>query len=394
MKKSLMSNIKHFVDSNVRQRIDRASNNNCEFFGEDILLVEKHFEDIRHVCSKAGKTISALLQSTNPASGVYSVQNVQASINNLSSLTTSSTTTATSNANNQTPILQATSCATSNLRNETLLSNNSQHQQNSTLKSKPNTSLIGGHDASVICNSNSASGSNFQQQQQQKQQNPQIIDSQDSTGSDIRKHKKLPIVGFLKFLVKSCQKLKTDSLLYTTLLHCSQLQTQLTKLYLSYEQTVETQCLRPIQQILEIDAPNVIKLRKLFIKSHNDLESVKAKYNGASQKQQQQQQLQTGHFTSTSYTVSQSVQQANINKLDQLKKELDDAIARFEQARVSFFFTCFCLQSIQWPNKYITSPPTTIIIFIQTHPTLNCTIIRACESEQSERIILLLEDAN
>lgn len=331
MKKSLMSNIKHFVDSNVRQRIDRASNNNCEFFGEDILLVEKHFEDIRHVCNKAGKTISALLQSTNPASSVYSVQNVQTSINNLSSLTT--------NVNSQNQIHQATtSCSANNSRNETPLSYNSQNQLNSASNSKPNTSSIGGHELSVISNSNiSANSSNFQQQ---KQQNSSIIDSQGPTSSDIRKHKKLPIVGFLKFLVKSCHKLKTDSLLHTTLLHCSQLQTQLTKLYLSYEQTVETQCLRPIQQILEVEAPNVIKLRKLFIKSHNDLESVKAKYNGASQKQQQQ--LQTGHFTSNSYTVSLSVQHANINKLDQLKKELDDAITRFEQARVSLFFTCYC----------------------------------------------------
>lgn len=317
MKKSLMSNIKHFVDSNVRQRIDRASNNNNEFIGEDIILIEKHFEDIRHVCSKAGKTISALLQSTNSASNIYSVQNVQASINNLSNL-------ANVNHHQQNLILSpstaTTSCAANTfIRNETLISHSS-NQSTLTKSNKPNSQA--GQD--VIKN-----GANFHQ-------NP-LIDSNDSTSSDIRKHKKLPVVGFLKFLVKSCQKLKSDSLLHTTLLHCSQLQTQLTKLYLSYEQTVEIQCLRPIQQILEIDAPNVIKLRKLFIKSHNDLESVKAKYNGASQKQQQQQ-LQTGHLTSTSYTISQSAQQqANINKLDQLKKELDDAITRFEQARVSYF---------------------------------------------------------
>lgn len=336
MKKSLMSNIIHFVDSNVRQRIDRASNNNNnEFIGEDIILIEKHFEDIRHVCSKAGKTISALLQSTNPASNIYSVQNVQASINNLSNLANVN-----HHLHHQNPILSPTTATTScaantNIRNETSISHSS-NQSTLTKSNKPNSQI--GQD--VIKNS-----ANFQQ-------NP-LIDSNDSTSSDIRKHKKLPVVGFLKFLVKSCQKLKPDSLLHTTLLHCSQLQTQLTKLYLSYEQTVEAQCLRPIQQILEIDAPNVIKLRKLFIKSHNDLESVKAKYNGASQKQQQQQ-LQTGHLTSTSYTISQSAQQqANINKLDQLKKELDDAITRFEQARVSYFFSFIVAFNAQLLNKYI-----------------------------------------
>lgn len=360
MKKSFMNNIKNFVDSNVRQRIDKAANNNCEFFGDDLLLVEKQFEDIRHVCAETGKRISALLQSassTTPLS-VYSVQNVQASLNNLSNLT---------NVSSPPPPTSSTTIS----GHETLLSN----QNQAPLSNRSKSNVLSETTSLAVKNS----GNHHALQQQRSKQ----TDTEDSTTGDIRKYKKLPIVGFLKFLVKSGHKLKRDSLLSTTLTHCSQLQTQLTKLYLSYEHTIEIQCLRPIQQILDVDVPNVIKLRKLFIKSHNDLESVRAKYNGASQKQQQQQ-LHLGHSTSTSYTISQNAQQANINKLDQLKKELDDAITRFEQARVSCLL--LYLQLLLPSNNNITFPPTTCF-FLLDQTYLKCTVIRACESEQNERII-------
>lgn len=325
MKKSFMNNIKHFVDSNVRQRIDRAANNNSEFFDGQLLLVERQFEDIRHVCMEAEKRISAMLQSLNSSAplGAYT-QNVQASLNNLSSLNVIA-----SNASTA----ASTSSGLPNFGNPPPSPADMIHHSKSSALPQPNEILsTSATMASAQTGANSIGN--------QLLSHGGVNDATEKLRDEIRRHKKLPIVGYLKFLVKSCYKLKPDSLLFTTLTHCSQLQTQLTKLYLSYERTIEAQCLKPIQQILEIDAPNVIKLRKLFIKSHNDLESVKAKYNGACQKQQQQQQqLQSSHFTSTSYTIAQSsAHQANINKLDQLKKELDDAVTRFEQARVSSRF--------------------------------------------------------
>jgi len=317
MKKSFMNNIKHFVDSNVRQRIDRVANNNNEFFGDDLLLVERQFEDLRYVLVQAEKRISALLQSINTSTlGTYT-HNVQASLN-----------------------LSGTLVGPAQIPNSA--ANSTQQQYNEPTQptsTQPNSS--GSMFKSTIQSAYQPSSelsihSNIKQQPAQANCKTMVSDSNaDSLRNDMRMHKKLPIVGFLKFLVKSCVKLKADSILAKTLTHCSQLQTQLTKLYLSYEQTVELQCLKPIQQILEHDVPNVIKLRKLFIKSHNDLESTRAKYNGANQKQQHQQ-LQAGHFTSSSYTVTQtSAQQAHVNKLDHLRKELDDAVTRSEQAKVS-----------------------------------------------------------
>lgn len=332
MKKSFMNNIKNFVDSNVRQRIDRAANNNSEFFDDQLLLVERQFEDIRHVCMEAEKRISAMLQSLNSSAplGAYT-HNVQASLNNLSSLNVMASTAST---------IATANTSSSGLPNSSNLppspadmiyyskSSNTPHS-NELLSTLATTTAISMTTTTTQANFNSTSN-------HQSSSGSAVNDATEELRDDIRRHKKLPIVGYLKFLVKSCYKLKPDSLLFTTLTHCSQLQTQLTKLYLAYERTIEAQCLKPIQQILEIDVPNVIKLRKLFIKSHNDLDSVKAKYNGACQKQHQQQ---SGHFTSTSYTITQSsAHQANINKLDQLRKELDDAVTRFEQARVSSYF--------------------------------------------------------
>lgn len=299
MKKLFMNNIINFVDSNVRQRIDRVSNNNNDFFDDDLLIVERQFEDLKQFCIEAEKRISSLLQSIGSQAPSIA--------NNLTNLTNSGS------SHEQQHARQPS--VSPNLETPVAISPPSSiSPSNVTVPTKIGSSNIAG------LNNPLSTGT-----------------SADLTKDDIKRYKRLPVVAFLKFLVKSTRKLKPDSLLASTLTHSSQLQQQLTKIYMAHEQTIELQCLKPIQHILEVDAPNVIKLRKLFIKSHNDLESLKVKYNGACLKQQQQQQLQAGHFTSTSYTLSQassSNQQANILKLDQLRKELDEAESKFEQAKV------------------------------------------------------------
>lgn len=326
-------NIKNFVDSNVRHRIDKTANSS-DPITDDLVIVERQFEDLRQLCVEAEKRISTMLQSIDSSTlGAYT-QNVQASLSNLSQLT-------------------VTSPVQSSLVDQQNLIKN--------YANSPGLNTVRIDSTSNSCNQLQADGGQ----------------SAGSAEFDIKKHqRKLPIVGFLKFLAKSCHKLRQDSLLATTLTHCSHLQAQLTKLYMSHERTIEAQCLKPIQQVLETDVPNVIRLRKSFIKAHNDLESLKARYNGASQKQQQHQL--TAHYTSASYTITQSsTLQSNINKLDLLKKELDDAETRFEQAKVS-------TQS----HPLIPCHASIFRFFFE-----QCTVIRACECEQGDRIIPVLEDA-
>lgn len=358
----------NFVDSNVRQRIDRVAHNNNEFFSDDLLILERHFEDIRQVCIEAEKRISATLQSiqSTPSLGAYT-QNVQVGLNNLSHniahVAAGSSSSSATQHQPQVPPLQPTTTGAGgglgggNLKSQQQATNataNSKSSNNlvtakaefSSSKPKPYTTYSeqATRASQSSRSTNHDDGSNINNGSHLVSNSPtDIIDPTQQLTNDIlhNRHKKLPIVGLLKFLAKSCHKLKPDSLLATTVTHCSQLQLQLTRLYLAYEQTIELQCLRPVQHMLELDIPNVVKLRKLFIKSHNDLESLKAKYNGASQKQQQllqQQQQQQQQQNANSYTIAQtSAQQSNINKLDLLKKELDDGVTRFEQARVSSF---------------------------------------------------------
>lgn len=345
MKKSFMNNIKNFVDSNVRQRIDRVAHHYSEPLTDDLLSVERHFEDIRQLCVDADKKISALLQSiqitSNPSHLSAYTQNVQAGLNNLShniSLQAANiATSAGNNSNIPTPTNSNNKSSESIIKNPQQLAisvdpkspptcNNAQQYRSSESLDNVNNTLTNSHDSI-------ASQPNWETNCQPTEH----------LSDDIQqRYRKLPVVGFYKFLVKSSQKLKQGSLLGTTLSQCSQLQIQLTNLYLTYERLIETQCLKPIQYMLETDIPNVIKLRKIFIKSHNDYEFLKTKFNGASLKQQQN--VQPGHFTNTSYLISQNnIQQSVANKLEQLKQELDEAVIRFEQARVS--------QTLFWCNS-------------------------------------------
>ena len=314
-----MTNIKHFVDSNVRHRIDKVAHNNNEFFSNDLLLLERHFEDLRQICVDAEKRISSMLQSlqASPSISTYT-QSVQTGLNNWSQTITQPSATGT-----------APTCTTQNSCNISTANN---EEFNSTKSSSSHSVQYRTTEQSESSNSDVLH--NLPRMTSSSSSHTELNNNQEQIINDIQqKHRKLPVVGFLKFLLKSRHKLKSDSLLGSSLGQCSNLQTQLTKLLLSHEQTVCANCLKPIQHILEIEIPNVVKLRKLFVKSHNDQESLRAKYNVANQKQQQLQGVQS---TSTSYTIAQnSANIANTNKLEQLKKELDDAIARFEQAKVS-----------------------------------------------------------
>lgn len=348
MKKSFMNNIKNFVDSNVRQRIDRVAHHNNETQSDDLLLAERHFDDLRQVCVDAEKKISAMLQSiqstSNPSHlGAYT-QNVQAGLNNLShNIGLQAVNIATSTSSNNSATIATATC------NSAKIPENHMRSQFSPSAGEPTKLSVQNNvtDAQQYNSSDSLStvgntcGGNRPASSQ-----PSIdlnCHPHEELSNDVQqRHKKLPVVGFYKFLVKSSQLLKQDSLLSATLSQCSQIQIQLTNLYLSHEQFIEVQCLKPIQCMLETDIPNVVKLRKAYLKAHNDYEFLKTKYNGACLKQQQQQQnVQTGHFTSnTSYLISQnSVQQPNTNKLDQLKIELDEAITRSEQSKVSCLTT-------------------------------------------------------
>lgn len=346
MKKSFMNNLKNFVDSNVRHRIDKVTNNsgnntNSDLSNDNLTLVERHFDDLHQFCVETEKKISSLLQSIHISAaqlGNYT-QNVQAGFNNLSHNLAQQAANITSSNN---------SATNSYPRNA-----DGSHKNSPTAEpSSGNSSRHSPCDRSATL---------VQKQHVIPAQVHYELDANIPTElsyDTLQKFKRLPVVKLYKSLCKSSNKLKQDSILATTLTYCSKMQAQLTNLYLVHEQMIDTQCLAPIQQMLELDIPNVLKLKKLYVKAHNDLDSARTKYNGANQKQQQ---MQSGQSNNTSYLVVQnSSHQSNINKLELLKNELDESVARFEQAKVS--------SVVQFPVTV----------------SLQCTVIRACESEQTE----------
>jgi hypothetical protein len=328
-----MNNLKNFVDSNVRHRIDRVTlnsgnNGGGDLLNDDLILVERHFDGLREFCVDMEKKISNMLQSiqissTNPSQfGIYT-QNVQAGLNNLSqNLAQQAANISLSNPSNMGGSIDQGTDVKMFSRNSACLHTSRSNSSSSTNPSDRCRSSDASDNATCDTTSNEPAG-----------QETNIDLPNELNSNTLQKYKKLPIVGFYKALCKSSDKLKQDSILATTLKHCSRMQAQLTNLYLIYEQMIDIQCLKQIQLMLEVDIPNVSRLKKQYIKAHHDYESIKARYNGANQKQQQ---LQAGHPATSSYLVPQgNSQQGNSNKLESLKNELDESITRLEQAKVS-----------------------------------------------------------
>lgn len=127
----------------------------------------------------------------------------------------------------------------------------------------------------------------------------------------------------------------SDSGLSVTLRESGEIQKQLSKELLRYEQDVERLCLSPLQDILENDIPTLTKARKTLQKSMQEVETLKQKVNQAVKSAQQQNGPQTQI------------------KVDTLRRELDEANQRMIQSRVSLLqTTSFCI-SCPGPIDYL-----------------------------------------
>lgn len=105
-----------------------------------------------------------------------------------------------------------------------------------------------------------------------------------------------------------------------TLSESGEIQKQLSKELLRYEQDVERLCLSPLNDIMENDIPTVLKSRKLLNKASAEVDSLKLKLNQAIKHNQQS-------------SGNNAAQQKT--KVDSLTKELQDASLRLVQVKVS-----------------------------------------------------------
>jgi multidrug resistance efflux pump len=100
-----------------------------------------------------------------------------------------------------------------------------------------------------------------------------------------------------------------------TLRESGEIQKQLSKELLRYEQDVERLCLSPLNEIIETDIPTLTKARKALHKSTQESDGLRQKLNQAMK------------------SAQQNPSQTQI-KVDTLRRELDEANHRMIQLRV------------------------------------------------------------
>ncbi|RUS78107.1 hypothetical protein EGW08_014115 [Elysia chlorotica] len=93
--------------------------------------------------------------------------------------------------------------------------------------------------------------------------------------------KKLPETGLGHSMLESAQALGPETLLGSVCQLCGDCQINLAKEHVQYEMTVEQDFVTPLQNVVDVDIPSIIKLRKNLSKSTLDMDSAKSRFNQA-----------------------------------------------------------------------------------------------------------------
>lgn len=116
-----------------------------------------------------------------------------------------------------------------------------------------------------------------------------------------------------------------DNLLRQVLVECSKVQICLANAGVDYELRIEQTVLNKLQQILDVDVPNIIKQKRLLTKLVLDMDLARAKYQGV---------LKNSNSGSS-----------HTNKVDAVKEELEDIELKVEQCKDSLASEIFQLIS-------------------------------------------------
>ncbi|KAE8579072.1 hypothetical protein XENTR_v10023892 [Xenopus tropicalis] len=128
-----------------------------------------------------------------------------------------------------------------------------------------------------------------------------------------KRYKKLSLMGVSQSMVEGCSLLGDDTLLAKTLYSCSDAEQQLAMELSMHEIAIEKDIMEPLNQLAEVEIPNIQKQRKQLTKLVLDWDSARARFNQA-QKSGANFQMQPG-------------------KMDSLKEDMDEAMNKVEQCR-------------------------------------------------------------
>ncbi|KAM8960386.1 rho GTPase-activating protein 17 [Pelodytes ibericus] len=139
------------------------------------------------------------------------------------------------------------------------------------------------------------------------------LQGQPGTDTD-KRYRKLPLMGVSQSMLDGCTQLSDDTLLGKTLNSCGDAEQRLAQELSQHEVQIEKDILEPLNQLAEVDIPNILKQRKQLAKLVLDWDSARARYNQAQKSSGANFQMQPG-------------------KMDSLKEEMDEAANKVEQCK-------------------------------------------------------------
>ncbi|XP_055789312.1 rho GTPase-activating protein 17-like isoform X5 [Salvelinus fontinalis] len=133
-------------------------------------------------------------------------------------------------------------------------------------------------------------------------------------GTDAEKrHKKLPLTGLSQAMVDGGSQLGEESLIGKMMEVCGEAENRLASELLQHEVQIEKDVLDPLNQLAEVDIPNILKQRKQLARLVLDYDSARARW-----------------LQATKSIISGTNTQAQTAKADLLKEEVDEAMNKME----------------------------------------------------------------
>ncbi|XP_035380048.1 rho GTPase-activating protein 17b isoform X2 [Electrophorus electricus] len=136
---------------------------------------------------------------------------------------------------------------------------------------------------------------------------------QGHVGADVDKRHKLPLMSLSQAMLDGGVQLGEESMIGKMMELCGEAENMLAYEQSQHEVQLERDVLDPINQLAEVDIPNILKQRKQLVKLVLDYDSAKARY----------QQASKSVFTAAN-------NQSMAAKLDSLKDEMDEAHNKVE----------------------------------------------------------------
>ncbi|KAM4531130.1 rho GTPase-activating protein 17b isoform 3-T5 [Odontesthes bonariensis] len=132
---------------------------------------------------------------------------------------------------------------------------------------------------------------------------------QGQLGTDTEKrHKKLPLTALSQTMVEGGGQLGDETLIGKMMDVCGEAENRLATELMQHELQIERDILDPLNQLAEVEIPNILKQRKHLAKLVLDYDSAKTRW----------------------YQATKSNNQAMAAKVDSLKDEMDEALNRVE----------------------------------------------------------------